>query len=91
MDVGFYYYEPVTPVFEVRVGETGGSQPLYASDLEVREVVGVVGYALRVGLGVPDAQDGFVGDYRPWNSALRFSMKALMPSLESSVAKSRAN
>jgi len=48
--MSFHYNEAIALVFQICVGKTGISQPLYASNLEVREVVGVVRYALRVDL-----------------------------------------
>src|SRR5918998_826776 len=50
---------------EFFVGEIGGAEPLDAPDLEVGEVVGVVDYPLRIGLGVADAEFRLV-DYCYW-------------------------
>ena len=69
VDEGFDDYEAVSSFLHLSVGEARGAQPFDASDLEVGEVVSVVYYPLRVGLGVPDAQPGLV--YLPGFAPLR--------------------
>jgi hypothetical protein len=62
-DQGLHDDEPVAPPLELLVRKPGGAQPLDAADLEVREVDGVVDVALRVDLGVTDAQVDLVRLY----------------------------
>ena len=83
--------DAVTFLLQFLIREAGGAEPLDATNLEVGEVVGVVDYPLRVGLGVADAEFRLVDYYRPLNSGLRRSAKAPMPSRASSVAKRSAN
>ena len=83
-------HEAAPLLLHLPVGAACGAQPLHAPDLEVGEVGGVVDVPLGVDLAVADPDLDLV-DYRPSNSGLRFSAKAVMPSRASSVAKSRAN
>ncbi len=57
---GFYDDEAEAPLLHFPIRNPGGAEPLHTPDLEVGEVVGVVDYPLRVGLGVTDAQLGLV-------------------------------
>src|SRR5215210_1364451 len=82
--------EAAPPALHLPVGVARGAQPLHASDFEVEEVGGVVYVSLGVDLGVADPDFGLV-DYLPSKAGLRLSPKAFIPSLASSVAKSRAN
>ena len=56
--------ETVPQFLHLPVGEADRAQPVDAADLEVREIVGVVDYSLRVRLGVANAQFRLVYEQR---------------------------